>query len=89
MNVQAGGQVTAGNNIASYSPSVLTIVGTVTMTAATLSVTVGNGASMGSITSGGFLFLQGTSNFALNGVNASSYSVASGGTLDIAPSRLP
>ncbi len=88
IDLTVDGTLTSSATITMGSVSTLLVGGTVTMTAGTLSVSRGNGGTMGSIASGGSLVLQGSSIFTLSGAATASYTVASGGTLDIGPSAL-
>ena len=80
--------LTSSANITQASISNLQISGTLTMTAGTLSISRGNGGTMGSINSGGSLILQGSSAFSIGGAAGRTYTVANGGTLDIGPSAV-
>jgi hypothetical protein len=88
VNLFVNGTLTSSVDINAFVGSVISdleVNGVLTMTAGTLTISRGNGGTMGSINSGGTLNLQGSSIFNLNGVGTSTYSVASGGTLAIAP----
>jgi hypothetical protein len=84
--VRVDGTLTTSANLTLPSVSNLQVGGTLTMTGGTLSVTRGNGGSVGSVNNGGTIALQNSTAMTIGTVSTAHFDVASGGTLNLGPS---